>query len=175
MRAARVVMTIVLVSLVGALLATPTSPVQAQVEGNAYTSPSYGYRLAWGEATWSVEEDETPDDENDYLGFYTEVSALRVVGFETDGDAADCLEAAPGEIGLRPGTELEPLADADGAPIAGVEPDRAFAAYAFTVPDGNAERAYVECRELVPGQAVLVFTFIAAADEYEEGLDGRGR
>ena len=62
------VLAVVVALLVGAPLVAARGVAGAQVEGNSYTSPHYGYSLEWDGELWSVEEDETPDDEGDYLG-----------------------------------------------------------------------------------------------------------
>lgn len=144
------------------------------VDGNTYTSPTFGYRLEWDDEAWDV-EDEGQDlyaEGRDTIQLFEtdRTSYLIVEGFEGyDGDPDACLEGSVDEVG---GEDLEPLEDEDGEVIAGAEDGRAFAAYSFTTPtdDEVSERvAYVECQTLDEGESVVVFTHVAAADTYFDG------
>ena len=148
------------------------------VDGNVYTSPNFGYTLEWDEDVWEVDAEgqDTYGPGRDTLELFQtdRTSYIIVEGFEDyDGDAATCLETSIEEA-IAAGEDREPLEDEDGEVIEDEDDGRAFAAFSFTVSSAAdnevADRiAYVECRTLVDGESVVVFTHIGAADAYFDG------
>ena len=62
------------------------------VDGNDYTSPTYGYELTWDEDVWTV-EDESSEDDVDALSLSSDILTLNVTGQNNgDGDPETCLD-----------------------------------------------------------------------------------
>jgi hypothetical protein len=142
------------------------------VDGNAYTSPTFGYTLTWDDSIWTV-ENELLLDGYDGLQLGTEISIFYLEGYEGfAGDAEECLADAVNEIALR-----ESVSDLESVtrPLP-VEADEAGEAalflYTLTFEDGGAVDIieYTECRVLVPGEAVLEITFQTAEQAYDAEL-----
>ena len=157
--------------LMAALAAVgPTRMGTAQgVDGNRYVSPTFGYSVSWGDA-WSVAE-EFSESGFDLLELETRDGILWLEG-QTDfgGDAAACLADAASSLDNEPGVEnFAPVAE-DGTPVAGGDESRAFATYSYdlTFDDGTsaAAMAYLECRTIIPGEAVLEITHVAGSEVY---------
>lgn len=156
------------------------------IDGEVYTSPTYGFAIEWDERDWTVAPDEelvasgeteldrvylTHEDDD---GFY---SSLYVEG-KTDyaGDPADCVE---GEFDILGGgadvIDFVPFEDAGGDPIEG-ESDAGgeFAAFLGTFDDGDGGEfeivEYVECLTIEDGESVLILTLFTTEDLFEDEL-----
>ena len=145
----------------------------AGVNGDSYTSPTYGYTLEWDEDLWEADAERTDTDDRDVLVLdYTDRGTLYVEGYDAyDGDPEECLAGSADEI-LEAGTvdNVEPLEDEDGNVIEGDEDGVAFAAYAFEF-DGVPAVGYFTCQTLVEDEAVLAFSLLAAEDEADEAVE----
>jgi hypothetical protein len=142
------------------------------VEGNTYTSPTFGYTLEWDEDLWSVDEGTEGLPGRDTLVLdYADGGFVFVEGYEEyDGDPAACLEQSTAELLEDSGVEgSAPLEDDDGEPIAGEEDGVAFAGYAVETENG-AFAAYLDCRAIVAGEAVLAFTLVTLPEVYDDAL-----
>ncbi len=149
-----------------ATAATPAPDLSGTgVDGTSYESPAYGYRLAWDDDAWEVDADRTRADaasgDRDVLVLNQTgdaLGSLYVEGYPGfDGDPAACLDSAADEIG---GSDLDEAGREEAD-------DRAAATYTFVDDDAAEDAAYVECRILLDGEAVVVFTLIAEAAEFE--------
>ncbi|MEQ1841549.1 MAG: neutral zinc metallopeptidase [Verrucomicrobiales bacterium] len=142
-------------------------PVQAQddepsgVDGNTYTSPTFGYSFRWDDDTWSL-ADEISDSGYDFLYLQAGYSDLSVEGlYIYQGDPDDCLDGErigiAGENGLE---DLVPTTDQDGNEV--VDSGDGFAYGLYELPGSDEPGAdlvnylYIECQVLVPGAAVLI-------------------
>ena len=139
--------------------------------GNAYESPTYGYRLEWDADVWEPSE-ATSEDDVDTLVLVSAGSALAFIAGADYGDApgacvVDWTVYLAGEEGVD---DWEPLAEEDGEAVAGEEDGRAWAAFTLTYTDeaGDifARVNYVECRTLVEGEATLAIVHITSQDAY---------
>jgi hypothetical protein len=133
----------------------------ADAEGETYVSPTWGYTVTWDPDSWVATGEEREDGVA--LHVMGSVIVLAVVeGVEGyDGDPDACLtgmvEAAAGDTPLVASEEYRAPATADDA-VGGVYELGTFAV------------AYLECRPLVDGEAVLQTRFVAPVDEYEAVL-----
>lgn len=170
------------VQVLGALLLVSlcfgrTGPAAAQeatptgVSGDAYTSPTFGYRVTWDGAVWSV-GDESSQNGYDSLQLTTKSSKLYLEGmYFYRGDPAACLD---GER-LRTADEnkladLTPAVDAGGQPAVGQAVGSAHGVYRLVPTAGDGTTfdgfVYITCRTVLPGAAVLVITaFVPAGDD----------
>ncbi|CAA9557674.1 MAG: RecD-like DNA helicase YrrC [uncultured Thermomicrobiales bacterium] len=144
------------------------------VEGNTYTSPTYGFSLEWDPEVWDLDlqrarfagRDTLVLNAIDFVGY------LYVEAYDAyDGDPADCLEGSSEEITADDAAEdVEPFEDEDGEPVAGEEDGVAFAAYTLT-SGGTDAAAYFDCQTLVEGEAVLAFSLLVAIEDAEAGFE----
>jgi hypothetical protein len=142
----------------GAPAGTTSAPGgdDAAVAGASYVNPTFNYRLAW-DAAWDVVE--APNND---LGLSNGVSFVAFLGAPFVGDAAACVQEVSSEIAST-------LPGAARAAEGGTA-ERPFAAYYFD--DATIGPAYylVECRALVPGEAMLVVSWITARSSVEAQL-----
>ena len=146
------------------------SPVAAQagVAGNAYESPTFGWRLAWDADVWAV-EDAWSREGTDRLRLGTGTASVHFSAYRAhDGDAARCIRQPIAFRPTQPGTTDVTVAEGPSGDAA-----RTWVVMTFTYQaedDGRAWaiREYAECRALVPGDAVLVIDFLAVAGEYDD-------
>jgi hypothetical protein len=171
--------------LVRELLESVDAPVVAAKDADpglsdgAYASPTYGYELAWEQRDWATAEARSRGG-RDHLELYRgeerteEASTVTFVAREGfDGDAEACLDAAVASVEDEADEGQPELLERDGAPLAGDEDGRAWAAYVFTeVSEARGTKqefaVYLECRTLVEGEAILEILQIVAADRFED-------
>ena len=179
MRGAWVLAAVVAASLVGVPLAAPSDAASAQVEGNHYTSPHWGYTLEWDEDDWDVQEDPTPADQIDLLALHTGDSSLRLQGFPahlhrfTDaqsGDPAACLDEFIEMIADDPAVRDVELAPDREAPQVELDDESAAAVYTYTREGQGDLIGYFACRALEEGETVLRISFISLAASYDTEL-----
>lgn len=150
-------------------IATPVTGVS----DSSWEGPTWGVRLSWDPAVWSV-EGELIDAGYDGLQIGTPASTVFVEAYDGfAGNAEDCLADAEREIGERKGiSELVTLSGRT-MPSTGADPGpaRLFGLVA-TSPSGEPLRGteYVECRTLVSGRAVLEITWQTLASSYNDEL-----
>jgi hypothetical protein len=141
------------------------------VSGSTWEGPSWGVRLTWDPAEWSV-EDEFITEGYDGLQLGTDISTVYVEAYDGfDGDAETCLAEAEAQIAEREGvSDVTPVS---GHPLP-VPDDVRGEAELFGVTarlaDGTVFHGieYVECRTLVPGQAVLELTWQTVTGAFDE-------
>jgi hypothetical protein len=143
------------------------APGDAGVDGDAYTSPTFGYTLEWDGEAWQV-EDATSEDDVDTLVLSNGVSTLTITGLAGfDGDPAACRDETAADLEGQEGVEsFEPAVNEDGEPIVLDEADRAGAVFVATV-DGQELVFRVDCRVLVEGEAVVRIVQEVAADDFD--------
>ena len=141
----------------------------ADVEGDTYTSPLYGFTVTWDQ-TWFVVE--VVSDEYDSL---TLTNGLTYATFLAGPDPATTLEAALASVlsfmrsdpAVGP---VEPALDDRGDAVRGGDADHTFAAFEFplTMPDGTTVDivGYLEARILVPGGAILGLMAYTPAERF---------
>jgi hypothetical protein len=150
-------------------IATPLSGVAA----TTWEGPNWGVRVTWDPADWTV-ENEFIQTGYDGLQIGTPRSTAYIEAFARfDGDADACLAEAEAEIAERPGVvDVLPIS---GRPLP-VPAEEADAARMYgvtaTLADGTIYRGveYVECRTLVPGEAVVEITWQVVTGAFDEDL-----
>jgi hypothetical protein len=145
----------------------PTSPAM----GGSYTSPRFGFSLAW-DATWQEVAD-TPPEGVDRVSLDDGASTIDVAGYRgQDGDATACIAVWEDDLfaGVREGrvANLAPLLDVDGSRVAGGDATHAWAAYRYLLEPLTVETAdYRECWSL-PGGGLVELGHATTFDEYAE-------
>jgi hypothetical protein len=166
-----------------ALAAVQTQP-ESGIEGNTYTSPTYGFRLTWDDRVWqpvpggevvaSVPDltDRLVLQHDDGYGFVLVDGQNRYLG-----DPAACLAGEEGNMRRENGViEVDLATGEDGQPLTGTDAFGAYAVFAVTTHDPvtNADTRwirYVECFSLEPVRSVVVFRHIAVATHYDGQVD----
>lgn len=163
------------------LLISRTTPARAQdeepsgVDGNAYTSPTYGYSIEWDDEIWSV-EDETSDAGYDLIFLQSDYSDLSLEGlYFYRGNPDDCLDGE--QVGIAEEGDLDELAlatDNDGNEI--TESGDGYAYGIYELPASNDSGAdldnyiYIECQVLVPDAAVLIIISYIDPGDLDAGM-----
>ncbi len=149
-----------------------SSATSAQVDGTTYIDPTYGYSLSWDDGVWSVSDDARGD-----LALESDlVQVFFQSGQFYDGDAVACRDDLVQRLPNDPTVEtVEPFTDGDS--LESDETTRAWSTLAVGLSgsDDEDEREVVErieCRTLVPGEAVLAITWLGSLDAASEVLEG---
>lgn len=143
------------------------------IEGDAYTSPTYGYSLEWDGDIWQVAEDQGGGNSRDVLRLdYIDGGFLIVEGYDDyDGDPEDCLDGSSAEVlDLDAVEDSEPLEDRRGDAIEGEEDGVAFIAYTLDLGT-NSVVGYFTCQTLVEDEAVLAFSLVVPEDVADTAID----
>ena len=154
-----------------ALPATPVAEPDADGvdAGSGWESEQWGVRIGWDPAVWSIGDSFTTEG-YDGVQIVAPPSTIYLEAYEGfAGDADACLADAEREIQEREGfSEVVPLED---RPLPGPEGERGPArlyGLTATLPDGATYRGveYIECRSVVPGEAVLEITWQAPVEAF---------
>jgi len=170
--------------LVWVLACVAVLPRSVLAQGNygvhdmAYTSPTWGYHIRWYGNEWAVEQ-ESSEGGVDSLWLTDETG--NVIGFDGGpgfgGDAVSCLEDMYAQVQAIPGaTNIEIVSDEDGTEQVSQDPWTSWAILLVELPVGEEQIdhvIYLDCRTLVPGEAVLKRTLASPAatfyQNYNEG------
>lgn len=130
----------------------------ADIEGNTYTSPTFGYSVTWDD-TWFVTAEETRGGA-DYLGLVNGVTSAVFGGLPDASSATTCLAYLVNAIGPAAAIgNLTALVGDDGNVVRGEEGNHAYAAFSGTATiDGDITidvALYLDCQPIVPGESLL--------------------
>jgi plastocyanin len=151
---------LLLLGLLGTMI--PVAPVgaapAADIDGNTYTSPRFGYTVTWDDS-WFVASDES-DGSGDYLALVNGTTSAVFAGFRDGAGVTSCIASLITGLGLAGLLEdVEPVIGDDGAAIRGEAGGHAYAAITGTTTfdDGStvALAAYLDCQPIVPGESLL--------------------
>ncbi len=154
------------------------------VDGNDYTSPTYGYELTWDEDIWTV-EDESSEDDIDALSLSSDILTLNVTGYNSgDGDPETCLDNYLGVLTDRGNGgsdgEAEIVSGDDGDLIFPSDDGTNLRAYAFYTVDGEDLASDIICVSL-SDENILAVEFTTdpqtladtdTSDQIQDILDG---
>ena len=148
-----------------------------EVEDNRYMSPTYGFTVEWDPSEWQPNLSRILVNEGsfhrDRLALDSGAGSLWILGFVGfDGDFVECITHEVARVPTWDGvSNVMLMKDQDGQAVIRYQDDRAFATLTSTFTDdaGSSfeEVRYIECRELVPGKAVLYVHFLTDPDEYD--------
>jgi hypothetical protein len=147
----------------------------AQVSGNEYVSPTYGYSISWNAEFWTPTNESSEDGVDSLVLRIGEgVGNFFLTGLPASQQPADCVAAiASGraESGDYPG-----YGQVSGRETPAVGANGAGALFGYTLVTQSGDEVpllqYVECRTLIPGEALLLITLevIDAEGLYEAAL-----
>lgn len=159
--------------------ATPEASNEG-IDGDTYTSPTYGYSLAWDANIWEAESRVGEDGYNELRLESPSASLFIWSGVFYEGDPATCLQGESDyfESGDPSVSDWRPAEDADGNPIAGETSNASYGVFTLTYTDPETEDAepvelvdYIECRSLVEGEAVLVIFATTTPERYNDSIE----
>ncbi|MCC7022551.1 MAG: hypothetical protein IT338_06975 [Thermomicrobiales bacterium] len=161
------------------LLASSVAGISAQVEGSHWTSPTYGFRVSWQNTKWQVDPSGSlvaaGPERLDRLHLVNGVSSLYFEGATRyGGDLSSCVAEEANILSRENGvSDIRPYRDASGAPFVADGPNASAAAFSLTLQTGSGQIDlvnYVECRTLVPDEAVLIITLVTDPATFEAQL-----
>lgn len=146
---------------------TDTETSATGVDGTSFTSPTYGFSLSWPD-TWEVTDETIDADEGrETLVLDNGVSTVTIEALPFTGDLPACVDAAIDEDGENPDYEgLELATTGEGEPFQGSDDETAYAVYLYAGEGGDEFAHFVECRWIVEGESVLVFTQDVPNDQW---------
>lgn len=156
--------------------ATPTEDGGA-LGRNTYTSGTYGYEIAWNRDQWDASLPDTGGD-GELLLLESAVGSLYIwAGDQYAGDPAACLQGEADYYATEDSavSDWSPVTNDSGDPIGGDRSGISYGVYSLTYTEqdvGEAEGIelvdYLECRTLVPGQAVMFVLATSTPENYNE-------
>ena len=163
----------------GLFLTTAAPRIMAQVEGDSWTSPTYGFSISWAGTEWQPDPAGTltavGPERLDRIHLLNGVSSLYFEGATRyQGNLPACVAEEANLLAQETGvSEIRPYRDEEGVQLIADGPDASAAAFTLTLSIGEQEVElvdYVECRTLIPGQAVLIITLVTEPPVFDEQL-----
>ncbi len=172
-RSAKMLVITLTLTLCSMVLPMQAIPARAQVDGNTYTSPTFGYTVTW-DGSWAVVDERT--GEVDLLMLSNGFSLGQFIGLTDYGDDAlfaTTLYAVT--AGMDPAvSNVVTLDAAEGIPGSGGDQNLAYTtiSYLFTDENGASRQLtnYVQVRTLGDGQSVLLFTGTAPSEDFPAAM-----
>ena len=161
------------------LLLAAAPGLAAQFEGESWTSPTYGFSLSWAGTDWLPQPEGTlvavGAERLDRIHLVNGISSLYVEGATRyAGNLSSCVAEEANLLGQETGvTEIRPYRDDDGVQLVADGSDASAAAFTLTLAVGDQEVHlvdYVECRTLIPGEAVLIITLVTEPPTFRSEL-----
>jgi len=161
------------------LLTSAAAEILAQIEGEGWTSPTYGFSVSWAGTEWQPDPSGTlaavGPERLDRLQLLNGVSSLYFEGATRyQGNLPACVAEEANLLSQETGvSEIRPYRDEEGVQLVADGPNSSAAAFTLTLAIGNQEVElvdYVECRTLIPGQAVLIITLVTEPPSFRQEL-----
>jgi hypothetical protein len=161
------------------LLVTAGAGAAAQIAGETWTSPTYGFSVSWAGTEWQPNLEgmltAAGPERLDRLHLLNGTSSLYFEGATRyEGDLSSCVAQEANLLSQEGGvSEIRPYLDEDGVQLVADGPDSSAAAFTLTLAVGDQEVElvdYVECRTLIPGEAVLIVTLVTEPNVFETEL-----
>lgn len=171
---------LLLVLVVGAFCSSELGVAASRTDGGlrdrVYVSPSWGYSVRWYDGEWVVDE-ESSSAGTDSLWLSDELGIG--VGFEGrrgyGGDARACVDDRVGLVeGTPTASNIVVLQDESGRPQKFFHPWRSWVLLIVGYQDSGqvVDRVvYIDCRTLVPDEAVFIRYLIAPAESFSNELE----
>lgn len=167
----------------GSLPSPKSDDGEALEAAETYESPNYGYTVTYDAAVWSVEDAQIIEDDGGYpvdvLVLSNGLTTAELLARFGTLDALSCIDGLAEEMESTAGvTDFAPRAAPSGTPIAGGDEADAFAAFDYAREEGGANAqvtAFVNCRVMSDGEALLLVFLTALAQDYggeEENRNG---
>jgi hypothetical protein len=161
------------------LLMSAATGIFAQIEGERWTSPTYGFSVSWAGTEWQPDPEGTlaavGPERLDRVHLLNGVSSLYFEGATRyQGDLTACVAEEANLLSQETGvSEIRPYRDEDGVQLVASGPNSSAAAFTLTLSIGDQEVElvdYVECRTLIPDQAVLIITLVTQPPVFDQEL-----
>ncbi len=161
------------------LLTSAAAGIFAQIEGERWTSPTYGFSVSWAGTEWQPDPQGTltavGPERLDRVHLLNGVSSLYFEGATRyQGDLTACVAEEANLLAQETGvSEIRPYRDEEGVPLVADGPNSSAAAFTLTLSIGNQEVElvdYVECRTLIPDEAVLIITLVTQPPVFDQEL-----
>jgi hypothetical protein len=161
------------------LLTSAAAGILAQIEGETWTSPTYGFSVSWAGTEWQPDPAGTltavGPERLDRIHLLNGVSSLYFEGATRyQGDLTACVAEEANLLAQETGvSEIRPYRDEEGVQLVADGPNSSAAAFTLTLSIGDQEVElvdYVECRTLIPGQAVLIITLVTEPPVFDQEL-----
>ena len=161
------------------LLTSAAAGILAQIEGESWTSPTYGFSVSWAGTEWQPDPEGTltavGPERLDRVHLLNGVSSLYFEGATRyQGDLTACVAEEANLLAQETGvSEIRPYRDEEGVQLVADGPNSSAAAFTLTLSIGDQEVElvdYVECRTLIPGQAVLIITLVTQPPVFDQEL-----
>ena len=159
----------------------PTATAESGNQGNGgssadvgYTSPDYGYTLAF-DNTWTI-ADQSEKDGNDYVNLNNGTSTVLIFGQAYTGTAQACVESDIKYFqDTANGYTFDGVAtDKSGQELSGeLDNNSYYAVLWVTDKNGDAQTIYVECRPIVDGKSMMLIEQYTADADYNSQIDAR--
>lgn len=143
-----------------------------------YTSPTYGYTLAYDGSTWQ-KSTETSDKNGDYLELTNGTSIFSLQGFASTAGVDSCVKAQMdffssdshySKISVAKDTNGNQM---EGTTSAGGGWGLIWATYTDNSGKAQDYSVYVECRDIVKGKSLLQITQIVPFNSYNDQIADR--
>ena len=160
-----------LLAMVAALLFMPmvATGLAAQVDGETWTSPTYGFSVSWAGTEWDVDPTGTltaaGPERLDRVHLVNGVSSLYFEGATRyQGNLSSCVAEEANLLTQETGvSDIRPYRDSEGVEFVADDPNSSAAAFSLTLSIAGQDVElvdYVECRVLTPDEAVLIVTLV---------------
>lgn len=160
----------------------PTATAESGNQGNqggsssdvGYTSPDYGYTLAF-DNTWTI-SDQSEKDGNDYVNLSNGKSTVLIFGQAYTGTAQACVESDIKYFQDKSnGYTFDGVAtDKSGSELSGdLAGNGYYSVLWVTDKNGDAQTIYVECRPIVDGKSMMLIEQYAADADYNSEIAAR--
>ncbi len=160
-------------TLVAMVMTLPGGAGLAQVDGNSYTSPTYGYRLTWDSSWWVISEETTSS--GDVVGITNGAAALVLAGAPAMvSNPQACVAFARADVQRDPSfSNVARMVDTNLEPIEAFTEERAFIGLSATMTGNGGSRdvfVYLECRPIPGSQAMLNVLGFSPLNDYPAQL-----
>jgi hypothetical protein len=161
------------------LLTSAAAEILAQIDGESWTSPTYGFSVSWAGTEWQPDPAGTlaavGPERLDRLHLLNGVSSLYFEGATRyHGDLPACVAEEANLLSQETGvSDIRPYRDEEGVQLVADGPNSSAAAFTLTLSIGDQEVElvdYVECRTLIPGQTVLIITLVTEPPGFRQEL-----
>lgn len=143
------------------------------LDGNAFTSPSFGFTLdVPGE--WTI-EDESIADGDETLVVSNGLSTISVHATNAyTGDLTGCIAFARELLDDDPVyADIRVDATSSGEAFRGADDVSAYARFTYTGPDGEKWAHFVYCQPIVEGESVVIISQDVPYDDYDAERQAR--
>ena len=144
-----------------------------------WTSPTYGFSVSWAGTEWQPRSGGNADrrrsgaTRSNSSGQRRQLPLFRG-GHALPGNLSSCVAEEANLLAQETGvSDIRPYRDQEGVEFVADGPNSSAAAFTLTLSIGGQEVElvdYVECRTLIPGQAVLIITLVTEPSVFDQEL-----